>query len=120
MPAPLITLARREEITEMYRRKVWVEKSVEDCLRDTGKLPIPVRWVVTNKGDRLHLSVRCRLVAMHLAAKYGGKDMEDLFAAMPGDGIGIRQSARLCLWMCPKHISMPRWGQTIRRMSRCL
>ena len=41
-----------------------------------------MRWVVTNKGDALHPNVRCRLVAKHLAAKYGGKDMEDLFAAM--------------------------------------
>ena len=80
---PLVTLAKREEVTEMYRREVWVERSVEDCLRDTGKPPIPVRWVVTNKGDAMHPTVRCRLVAKHLAAKYGGKDMEDLFAAMP-------------------------------------
>ena len=48
-----------------------------------GKPPIPVRWVTTNKGDTLHPNVRRRLVAKHLAAKYGGKDMEDLFAAMP-------------------------------------
>ena len=27
--------------------------------------------------------MRCRLVAKHLAAKYGGKDAGDLFAAMP-------------------------------------
>ena len=65
----------------MYRRIVWAEKPVED--RDTGKPPIPVRWVVTNKGDALHPNVRCRLVAKHLVAKYGGKEMEDLFAAMP-------------------------------------
>ena len=83
LPAPLVTVAKREEITETYRRAVWSEKLVEDCLRDTGKPPIPVRWVVTNKGDRLHPNVRCRLVAKHLAAKYGGKEMEDLFAAMP-------------------------------------
>ena len=56
---------------------------MEDCLRDTGAPPIPVRWVVTNKGDTMHPNARCRLVAKHLAAKYGGKDMEDLFAAMP-------------------------------------
>ena len=40
-------------------------------------------WVTTNKGDALHPNVHCRLVAKHLAAKYGGKDMGDLFAAMP-------------------------------------
>ena len=77
------TSAKHEELTEMYRRQVWVEKSVDECFQDTGKPPIPVRWVVTNKGDELHPNVRCRLVAKHLAAKYGGKDAEDLFAAMP-------------------------------------
>lgn len=83
LPSPLVTLARREEVTEMYRREVWVARSIEDCFRDTGQPPIPVRWVVTNKGDVLRPNVRCRLVAKHLAAKYGGKDMKDLCAAMP-------------------------------------
>ena len=77
------TAAKHEELTEMYRRQVWVERPIADCYRDTGKPPIPVRWVVANKGDELHPNVRCRLVAKHLAAKYGGKDAEDLFAAMP-------------------------------------
>ena len=67
----------------MYRRQVWLEKPVGDCFRDTGKPPIPVRWVVANKGDELRPNVRCRLVAKHLAAKYGGKDAGDLFTAMP-------------------------------------
>ena len=35
------------------------------------------------QGDKKDPKVRCRLVAKRLAAKYGGKDMEDLFAAMP-------------------------------------
>ena len=69
--------ANREDTTEMYRRQVWLEKYVADCCRNIGKPPIPVRWVKTNKGDDLHPNVRCRLVATHLAAKYGGKDMED-------------------------------------------
>jgi len=71
-PASLVTIAKREEITEMYRRAVWKEELVEDCYRDIGKPPIPVRWVVMNKGDRLHPNIRCRLVATHLVAKYGG------------------------------------------------
>ena len=80
----LVTLAKREEITEVYRRLVWSEVPVADCFRDTGKAPIPTRWVSTNKGDKLHPNVRCRLVAKHLAAIYGGKaSTEDLFAAMP-------------------------------------
>jgi len=80
----LVTLAKHDEITEVYRRSVWTEAPVEDCIRDTGKPPIPVRWVVVNKGDKLHPNVRCRLVAKHLAAKHGGKSSTaDLFAAMP-------------------------------------
>ena len=78
-----VTAAKHEEITEIYRRQVWVERPTSDCFRDTGKLPIPVRWVVTNKGNELHPNVRCRLVAKHLAAKYGGKNADDRFAAMP-------------------------------------
>ena len=83
LDATAVTIAEREEVTEMYRRTVWTEAPTSDCFRDTGKPPIPVRWVSTNKGDTLHPNIRCRLVAKHLAAKYGGKDMEDLFAAMP-------------------------------------
>ena len=74
-PASLVTLAKRDEITGMYRRQVWIEKPIEECMKDTGKPPIPVRWVVANKGGTLHPNVRCKLVAKHLAAKYGGKDM---------------------------------------------
>ena len=84
MDGSLVTVAKREEISEMYRRSVWTETLTEACIRDIGKPPIPVRWVTTNKGDKLHPNVRCRLVAKHLVAKYGGKELsEDLFAAMP-------------------------------------
>ena len=63
--------------------QVWLEKPLGDCFRDIGKPPTPVRWVVTDKGDELRPNVRCRLVAKHLAATYGGKYAEDLFAEMP-------------------------------------
>ena len=69
----LVTIAKHEEIMEMYRRTVWVERPTTDCIRDTGKSPIPVRWVSTNKGDELHPNVRCRLVAKHLVANWEEK-----------------------------------------------
>ena len=78
-----VAAAKHEELTEMYRRQVWVERSTSDCFRDTGKPPIPVRWVVTNKGDELHPNVRCRLVAKRLAAKYGGKETKAWRTASP-------------------------------------
>ena len=47
----LITVAKREEVTEIYRRSVWTEAPVAERIRDIGKPPIPVRWLSTNKGD---------------------------------------------------------------------
>ena len=38
-----VTSAKHEELTEMYRRQVWVERAVDECFHDTGKPPIPVR-----------------------------------------------------------------------------
>ena len=103
-----VTAAKHEELTEMYRRQVWVERSVSDCLKETGKLPIPVRWVVTNKGDELHPNVRCRLVAKHLVAKYGGKDAEDLFAAMP--------PFELIKSLLVKAVQRNTWKSTVRKV----
>ena len=37
----LVTIAKREEVTEIYRRTVWAEALVADCIRDIGKPPGP-------------------------------------------------------------------------------
>ena len=83
IPSRLVEAATREELTEMYRRSVWTEVPTADCRNVTGKPPIPVRWVITNKGDKVNYNVRARLVAKHLVAKYGGTGLHELFAAMP-------------------------------------
>ena len=36
----LVSGAKREEITEIYRRGVWLEQPVEDCFREAGKPPV--------------------------------------------------------------------------------
>ena len=33
----LVTGAKREELTEMYRRQVWVERYIEDCIKGYGQ-----------------------------------------------------------------------------------
>lgn len=66
----LVTAAKYEEVVQMYSRRVWDEKTLEECKQKTGEPPIPVRWVCTNKGNKLHPNVRCRLVAKRLVAKY--------------------------------------------------
>ena len=83
LPADLVKAAKKEELSEMYRRSVWTEVSVADSMEATGRPPIPVRWVITNKGDSSNYNVRARLVAKHIVAKYGGKGIHDLFAAVP-------------------------------------
>ena len=83
LPPHLVKLAKQEELTEMYRRSVWTEAPPSECIDVAGMPPIPARWVITNKGDKVNYNVRARLVAKHLVAKYGGKGLRELFAAMP-------------------------------------
>lgn len=71
--ADLVRQAKSEELSEMYRRPVWTEVPVYESIEKTGRPPILVRWVITNKGDSNNYNVRARLVAKHIVAKYGGK-----------------------------------------------
>ena len=49
----LVTTGKIDETTEIYRKGVSEEHPVEDCFRDTGNAPTPMRRVPTNKGDEL-------------------------------------------------------------------
>ena len=55
---------------------------VNDCWEKTGKRPVTVKWVDTDKGSEEAPNIRCRLVARDFRTK-GEKDREDLFAATP-------------------------------------
>ena len=79
----LVRAAKDDELSEVYRRKVWDEVDEDECLRETAAKPIPTRWIIHNKGDSKSPNIRCRLVAQHVRRKYGGDSMEGLFAAMP-------------------------------------
>ena len=83
LPLEMVKSAKREELFEMCRRSVRTETSIADCVKVTDKPPIPVRCVISNKRGKLNNNVRARLVAKHLVAKYGGKGLHELFAAMP-------------------------------------
>ena len=60
-------------------RNVYKLSIIDECLRVTGKPPIKVRWVDTNKGDGERSNYRSRLVAMEFRV---GK-MDFAFAATP-------------------------------------
>ena len=52
LPQGLVEEARKEEIGFMQGRNIWSLRPIEDCWQDTGKAPVSVRWVDTNKGGK--------------------------------------------------------------------
>ena len=64
----LVLEARRVELDFFNKRGVWVKVPYEEARRRTGKPPITVRWVDTNKGDETNENYRSRLVARQLKA----------------------------------------------------
>ena len=52
MPREMVDEARQEEIGFMQGRNIWSSRPIEDSWRDTGKAPVTVRWVDTNKGGK--------------------------------------------------------------------
>ena len=55
---------------------------VAECWSRTGKAPVTVKWVDTDKGENGEVRVRSRFVARDFHAK-GNEDREDLFPATP-------------------------------------
>ena len=79
----LCKAARFEEVQYLIKRKIFDVCNVEEAWRVTGKAPISVRWVDTNKSDvGKEPDVRSRLVARDFKHKFD-RDREDLFAATP-------------------------------------
>jgi hypothetical protein len=70
-----------EEVTYMKGRRIWDERPIEECVKKTGKKPIPVRWVDANRGTEEEQDIRSRLVARDFKGKDGSRD--DLFASTP-------------------------------------
>ena len=53
----LVRQPRKEEIIELHKYKVYEKRPIEECLRVTGKKPMGIRWVDTNKGMNLTPSI---------------------------------------------------------------
>ena len=45
-----VKVARKEEVTYMEQRGIWGLSPIQECWDKTGKAPVSVRWVDTNKG----------------------------------------------------------------------
>ena len=59
----LCAKARREEVENIHRHKMYVRVPREVCLRETGKAPIKTMWAETDKGQPGKPNVRARWVA---------------------------------------------------------
>ena len=78
--------ARKLEMDYIHRQGVWKKVPMEQCLKETGKKPIPLRWIDTNKGDHDKPNLRSRLVVRDIKARKGPDEQLDpavLFSAMP-------------------------------------
>ena len=75
----LVKEARRDEIDEVRRMKVWTKVPRAQCIAETGKQPVKLRWVDRNKRDAKDPLYRSRIVAKEIKTYID----PDLFAATP-------------------------------------
>jgi len=75
----LVRAARKLELEYFEAKQVWEKRPRSEALARTGKAPITVRWIDTNKGDDEALNYRSRLVAREI--RRAGED--PIFAPTP-------------------------------------
>ena len=75
----IVAEAQKKEMDYFDLKQVWELRSKEECMKVTGKKPITVRWVLTNKGDDEQPNYRARLVARQI--RHAG--IESIFAPTP-------------------------------------
>eukprot|EP00973_Karenia_brevis_P059916 8339608-Karenia_brevis.AAC.1 len=64
LPIELVRAGRKEEVDFIEGRNQWELRPISECIAVTGKPPIPMRWVDTDKGYmRGEHDIRCRMVA---------------------------------------------------------
>ena len=62
----LVRAAIEKELGYFNDKEVWSLVPTAEAKKETGKPPISVRWVHTNKGDDVHPNMRARLVAREM------------------------------------------------------
>ena len=51
LDSTVVLAARQEQLQEMSGRGLWTEVTQQQCFDSTGKKPVGVRWVDTEKAD---------------------------------------------------------------------
>ena len=62
LDANLVSKARIEEMNFLKGLGAYSYGRIEDCVKETGRRPIPIGWVDVYKGQLDAPNVRCRLV----------------------------------------------------------
>ena len=75
----LVKAARREEMEFFRSKEVWRKRPRSEARQRTGKEPVTVKWIDTNKGDDENPNYRSRLVAREI--RRAGED--PVFAPTP-------------------------------------
>jgi len=78
--------ARQLERDWIRKQAVYTIVARDVCLQETGKAPIPLRWVDTNKGDHKNPVYRSRQVVREIKARKKLVDQlspEETFSSMP-------------------------------------
>ena len=87
LPTPLVKAARAKEIDWVHKEHIYDIVPRAQAYERTGKAPIPLKWVDTNKGDHSNPNVRSRLVVKEIKAKAKGTKDElgpqEVFSSMP-------------------------------------
>ena len=110
LDAKLVRAARAEELAAIKSYEVYVKRPIEDCLKVTGKKPMPIRWVDTNKGDDENPEYRSRIVAKDLKTKRDpNMPAIDSFAPMP-----VLEMLKLLLSLAAE------WRKTSRGHTLCI
>lgn len=65
----LMQAARKDELDYVKQRGIYRVVLLAQCLEKTGKYPIPLRWVDTNKGDDARPNYRARLGVKDIAER---------------------------------------------------
>ena len=98
LPVDLVRSARKEEVDYMQNeRRIWSLRPVKECWDKTGKAPVSVRWVDTNKGGKENFDIRWRLVARDFKGEDKGRD--DLYASttpLEGKRMLVSKAAARC------------------------
>ena len=79
LPLKETIAARRKEMEEVYKHKIYTKKPLQECYDVTGEGPVGTKWLEVNKGDAEKLNIRARLVAQEFSK---GK-LSTIFAATP-------------------------------------